>query len=176
MDLHGALVLTHVTAMLGLFSTLTIEGLAVGFLRRANTYEQAREWARLWTLLPVLGAPSILLSLVSGIYLATILGTWSFRWVAVAVPTLVIVAIVGGVAGPRRDRLRAAIGAKGGPLPVTVREEIRHPLYSTSWIVRTTLLSGLVVDMVIKPDGAIGRLMLFAALGVACSAPLWRRR
>src|SRR5262249_40126857 len=64
MDLHRALVLTHVSAMIGLFSALTIEGLALRFLRRAITYEQAREWTAVWTLLPVIGAPSILLSLV----------------------------------------------------------------------------------------------------------------
>src|SRR5262245_3734659 len=75
--------------MIDLFMTLTIEGLAVGFLRRAVTFEQAREWAGLWTLLPAIGAPSILLSLGSGIYLATTLGMWEFRWAEVAVPTLV---------------------------------------------------------------------------------------
>lgn len=176
MDVHRVLVLTHVAATLGLFCTLTVEGLAVLFLRRSTTYEQAREWARLWTLLPAIGAPAILLSLASGIYLATQLGLWEFRWTQVAVPTLVIVAIVGGVVAPRRSRLRSTVGANSGPLPVAIQDEVRHPSLSTSWIVRMALLSGLVVVMVIKPDRAIGMLTFFALLGLACSAPQWRRQ
>jgi len=176
MDLHHVLVLTHVTAMIGLFCTLTIEGLAVFFLRRSTTHEQVREWTRLWTLLPAIGAPATLLSLASGIYLATQLGLWEFRWTQVAVPTLAIVAIAGGVVGPRRNRLRSTIGANRGPLPAITQDEIRHPLFPTSWIVRASLLSGLVFVMVIKPDRAIGTLTLFALLGLAFCAPQWRRK
>jgi hypothetical protein len=175
-DLRSAFVLTHVAAMVGLFGTVTIEGVALRFLRRATTYEQAREWTRLWTLLPAIGAPSILLSLASGIYLATTLGMWDFRWTQIAVPTLVIVATAGGAIGPRRNRLRSAIGANTGPLPVALQDEIRDRLYSISWFVRMALLSGLVVDMVIKPDRAVAMLTLFALLGVACSAPQWTRK
>jgi hypothetical protein len=173
--LHG-IVLVHVAAMIGLFSTLTIEGLAVRFLRRASSYEQAREWVRLWALLPIVGAPSILLSLASGIYLATVLGMWSGRWAAVAVPTLVIVAIVGGITGPRRSRLQVTVNGKSGAVPAAVGDEFHHPLFATSWIVRTALLAGMVVDMVLKPDAAIGLLTLFLVGGVVCSIPLWRRR
>ena len=176
MDLHRALVLTHVTGMIGLFGTLTIEGLAVRFLRRATTYEQAREWTAVWTLLPAIGAPSILLSLASGIYLATLLGVWGFSWAQVSVPTLVMVAVAGGVVGPRRNRVRAAIGSNNGPLPDVLRHQIRHPSLSTSWRVRATLLSALVVDMVIKPDGAIGLLAALALVGIVWSIPQWMNK
>src|SRR5262245_39475467 len=173
MDVHRALVLTHVAAMIGLFSTLTIEGLALRFLRRATTYEQAREWTAAWTLLPAVGAPSILLSLASGIYLATTLGVWGFSWTQVAVPTLVIVAVAGGVVGPRRSRVRAALGNNSGPLPDILRHQIRHPSLSTSWRVRTTLLSAVLVDMVVKPDGAIGLIIVFTLMGLVWSIPQW---
>jgi hypothetical protein len=174
-DLHGALVLTHVAAMIGLFSTLTIEGLAVRFLRRAVTHEQAREWTALWDLLPAVGAPSILLALASGIYLATLLGLWDFRWAQVAVPTLVIVAIAGGVTAPARNRVRAAVGASSGPLPADLRQRIRHPLLPTSWRLRTVLLSGLVVDMMVKPDHAVLLMVTMGLIGAAWSIPLWTR-
>src|SRR5262249_23309167 len=123
MDMHRALLLTHVAAMIGLFSTLTVEGLALRFLRRATTYEQARAWTAAWTLLPAIGAPSILLSLASGISLATTLGLWDFSWAQVAVPTLVIVAVAGGVVAPRRSRVRAALGDNSGPLPDVLRDQ-----------------------------------------------------
>ena len=156
MDLHRVLVLIHVSAMIGLFITLTIEGVALRFLRRAATYEQAREWTAAWTLLPIIGAPSIVLSLASGIYLATLLGVWQFNWARVAVPTLVIVAVAGGVVGPRRNQIRTALGTNSGPLSEVLRHQIRHPSLPTSWRIRATLLAGLVIDMVLKPDEAIG--------------------
>ena len=176
MDLHHALVLMHVAAMIGLFSTLTIEGLALRFLRRATIYEQAREWTAVWTLLPAIGAPSILLSLASGIYLATALGVWGFSWAQVAVPTLVIVAVAGGVIGPRRNRVRAALGSNRGPLPEVLRQQIRHPSLSISWRMRTTLLSALVVDMVIKPQGATEEIVALVLVGLVWSIPQWMIR
>jgi hypothetical protein len=176
MNLHGVLVLTHVLAMVGLFSTLTIEGLAVSFLRRAITYEQAREWARLWVLLPLVGAPSILLSLASGIYLATALDSWRAHWVAVAVPTLVVVAIAGGVTAPSRTRVRAAIGSSDdGPLPADIRRQLRQALHSSSWRVRTALLLALVVDMVVTPDAAITLVVVFTVAGLTWSIPQWMK-
>jgi hypothetical protein len=174
-DLHRALVLTHVAAMIGLFSTLTIEGLAVRFLHRAVTYEQAREWTALWGLLPAIGAPSILVALASGISLATLLGMWDFRWAQVAVPTLMIVAIAGGITAPTRNRVRAAIGGNNGPLPADVRQRIRHPLLPVSWRLRAVLLSGLVVDMLVKPERAVSLMVIMGVIGAAWSIPFWRR-
>jgi hypothetical protein len=174
-NFHSAIVLTHVAAMLGLISALAIEGIALKSLRRAVSYEQAREWTGVWALLPAVGAPSLLLSLASGIYLATMLGVWNFGWAQIAVPTLVIVAIAGGVAGPRRNRVRAAIGSNLGPLPAGLRQQIRDPLLSASWRVRAALMSGLVADMVLKPDGAVAFIAVTALLGVGWSVPQWRR-
>jgi hypothetical protein len=59
------------------------------------------------------------------------------------VPTLVIVAIAGGIVGPRRNRLRATFAAKDGPLPRSVQIEIRDPLLLASWRLRAALLTGV---------------------------------
>src|SRR5262244_786529 len=129
MDLHRIIVFLHVAGMLGLFATLAIEGVSLRALRRAASYEQAREWAGVWTLLVPLGVPSVLVVLASGIYLATTLGLWEFGWVEVAVPTLVLVAVAGGIVGPRRNRLRKAIATNAGALPNGLEAELRHPLF-----------------------------------------------
>jgi len=169
MDLHRLLVLTHVAAMIGLFSALAIEGVSLRFLRRATTYEQAREWTAVWTLLPAIGAPSGLLSLASGIYLATRLGLWDFSWTRVAVPVFVIVAVAGGVVGPRRSRVQESLGANTGPLPDALLHQIRQRSLTTSWRFRASLLAALVVDMIVKPERAIWLMVAFAVAGVVWS-------
>jgi hypothetical protein len=93
-----------------------------------------------------------------------------------AVPTLVIVAIGGGVTAPSRNRVRAAVGTNTGILQTAVEDEIRRPLYSISLITRTALLCGLVADMVIKPDGAIGMMSVFAIVGLVGGTLQSRRK
>src|SRR5262245_66301543 len=98
--------------MAGLFAALAIEGVSLRSLRRATSYEQAREWAGVWSVLVPLGVPSVLVVLASGIYLATTLGLWQFGWVEVAVAPLALVAVAGAVGRARRKRLRKARGTK----------------------------------------------------------------
>src|SRR5262245_59136062 len=103
----------HVVAIIGLFAALAIEWVGLRFLRRATSYEQAREWTRVWHLLIPIGAPAIVGALASGIYLATSLGVWSAGWVAVAIPTMVLVAVIGGTTALTRKRVDVAIGLLG---------------------------------------------------------------
>src|SRR5262249_36010062 len=76
-DTMRLILFAHVAATIGIFATLTIEWVGLKHLSRATSYEQAREWARLWRYLAPLGFPSVLVVLVSGVYMATTLGVWS---------------------------------------------------------------------------------------------------
>src|SRR5262249_16940541 len=127
MDSRHLVLFTHVAAMAGLFGALTLEGAALRFLRRATSYEQAPQWTGTWRLLPILGAPSLAIGAASGIYLATTLGLWTFGWTRIAVPTLVVVAILGGVLGPHRTRVQTAIRSQTGVLPPDLQTQLRRP-------------------------------------------------
>jgi hypothetical protein len=81
MDLHRIILFCHVGAMVVVFITLAVEWVSLGFLRRATTSEQAKNWVALWNLLVPLGLPSFLVVLASGIFLATTLGAWNLDWV-----------------------------------------------------------------------------------------------
>ena len=175
MDLHRIIVFLHVTGVAGLFAALAIEGVSLRSLRRATTYEQAREWAGLWSLLVPLGAPSLLVVLASGVYLATAFGLWQFGWVEVALPTLVAVAVAGGIVGPRRNRLQKSLATKTGSLPNELATELRHPLLVTSWRVRAALLLGLVFVMTTKMDsGSVWLLSGVLMIGIGWSLPVLR--
>jgi hypothetical protein len=175
MDLHRIIVFFHVAAMVGLFAALAIEGVSLWSLRRATSYEQAREWAGLWRLLVPLGIPSVLVVLASGVYLATTLGLWQFGWVEVAVPTLVIVAVAGGIIGPRRIHLQKSIATNAGALPSALKAELRHPLLVASWRFRAALLLGLVFEMTTKLDSGSVWLMAGASvIGIGWGLPILR--
>ena len=110
---------------------------------------------------PAVGEPSILLTLASGIYLATALADTGHR-------------------GHRRGRGRPApkSGARRAwqqRRAVAGRTVSANPPSVAVGVlrVRTTLLAAVVIDMVIKPDGAIGLLAAFALMGIAWSIPLW---
>jgi hypothetical protein len=175
MDLHRIIVFFHVAAMIGLFAALVIEWVSVARLRQSTSYEQAREWAGLWRLLVPVGAPSILTVLASGIYLATTLGTWEVGWVRAAVPTLIVIAIAGAVAAPRRKRIRAAIEARSGPLPHEVLTQLRHPLLIASIRSRATLFTALAFAMTARPALSGAALIGSAVvLGGVVGASAWR--
>jgi len=174
MDLHRLIVFGHVAAMIGLFAALIIEWISLRALRRATSYEQAREWAGLWSLLVPLGLPSLLAVLATGIYLATTLGVWDFGWARAAIPTLVIVAVAGGTVGPRRNRLSAALATSAGPLPRDLRIRLRQPMFVASWRFRAALIAGLLFDMTAKPD--VGSALLISAaavIGIGFGLPAW---
>lgn len=175
MDLHRIIVFFHVAAMVGLFAAMVIEWVSVAGLRRSRSYEQARDWAGLWRLLTPIGAPSILTVLASGIYLATTLGVWKVGWVGAALPTLIVIAIAGGVAGPRRKRIPAAIDARSGPMPHDVLMQLRHPLLIASIRARAALIAALVFAMTARPALSAAALIGWAvALGGVAGASAWR--
>src|SRR5262245_55756622 len=121
-------VFLHVAGMIGIAAVVTIEWISVRSLMRATTYEEARQGMALSPLLPRVAAPSFLLVLASGIYLATNLAAWRLAWVATALPTLAVVAIAGAVIGPRRARIRAATATGIGPLTEDAQVKLRDPM------------------------------------------------
>jgi hypothetical protein len=174
MEVYRIVVFCHVAAMLGLFAALAIEWVSLRSLRQAASFEQAREWTGLWRLLVPLGAPFALVILASGIYLARTLAAWRLGWVAVAIPTLVVVALAGGIIGPRRNRLKAAIATRVGPLPSDLRMQASHPLLLASWRFRAALLTGLVFEMTVKPRSGGALVMVAAAfIGIVWGLLTW---
>jgi hypothetical protein len=178
MDLFRLVLFCHVLAVMGLFVALAVEWVSVRHVRASTSYEQAREWSRLFKLLMPLGMPSTLVVLASGIYLASTMSVWELGWVKLAVPTLVAVAIAGAIVGPRRARLSAAIAKGAGPLPESLVAQLGHPLMMASWRLRFALLAGLLFEMTVEPDlrGAVIVLGGTVLVGLVWSVPLWRTK
>ena len=168
MDFFRTVVFVHVAAAVGLFISLSIEWLILRGLGRATSYEQARDWMHVWPLLGRIGGPSVLTAVASGIYLARSLGMWQVGWVAIAIPTIVAVGILGGTTASSRKRIAVTLGAHDGALPDAVERQLRH----TGWLaaslrIRTVLLGGLLFEMTAKPDAGLLSMGFFAVAGLA---------
>src|SRR5262245_16440217 len=167
MNLYHPALFVHVVAIIGLFAALAIEWVGLRFLRRATSYEQAREWTRVWHLLMPIGAPATLGALASGIFLATSLGVWSAGWVAVGIPTMVLVAVIGGATAPARKRVDMAIGQHSGVLPKDVAHQLKHPRWvGASLRLRTALLFGVLFDMTVKPEAGVVAIVTIGLVGL----------
>jgi hypothetical protein len=166
MNLYRALVFVHVAGVLGMAAALVIEWVSWRLMRRSATYEQGRDALAVWSLTARVGAPALIAVLGSGIYLARTTAAWNRSWVAVAIPTMVIMAIAGGLIGPVRSRVTKLLDAIAGRLPADVTTQLTPRNWIGSLRLRTALLLGLVYEMTVKPSDGVLAIAAFALAGL----------
>jgi hypothetical protein len=153
----------HVVGALGIAAAYATDTIGLAGLRHSVTAEEARTWltTRRWVL--VIGPASVLLVLVSGIYMMA--AQWGFvPWLVVAIASLVAIAVVGGVlTGIPISRVSPAIAQADGLLSQEVRRALRGLALTFSVTIRIAITIGIVFLMVLKP-GWIGSI---AAIGIA---------
>lgn len=143
-------------------------------LRRARRVEQVRTLSDLVGRLGPLFGISVLLILVSGLYMAVT--GWSLQtgWIAVALVSLVLIAPIGtALIEPRRRAIeRLARESADGPLPGTLGRRTRDPVLLTVVLTVTALLLGIVFLMTNRPSltASLVVMALALALGVAAGA------
>jgi hypothetical protein len=170
MNTYSFVVFLHVIAAIGLFAALVIEWMSLRLLQRSASYEQSRESMALWGLVAKVGGPATLIALASGIYLARTISAWNLSWVAVAIPTMVVIAIAGVPSARIRKRLAKLIAVNTGSLPGELRTQLTPRTWTASLRVRTALLLGLVYEMTAKPTEGVLAIVAFAVLGLAWGA------
>ena len=177
MNGYRLIVFAHVLGAVGLFVPLAVEYVADSRLRASSTLEQAREWSRLFGVPRVLTLPSALVAVASGMYLATASGSWSLPWVRPALPTIIAIAALGAIVGPRRKRLVSALAAGAGVVPHELRSSMLDPLFAASWRLKTALLAALLFEMCARPEGPAALLWLgaFVLAGLGWTIPAWGR-
>jgi hypothetical protein len=170
MNTYSSVVFLHVIAAIGLFAALVIEWMSLRLLQRSASYEQGRESMAVWGLVAKVGGPATLVALASGIYLARSISAWNRSWVAVAIPTLVVIAIAGIPSARIRKRVAKLIAVNAGSLPDELRTQLTPRTWTVSLRVRTALLLGLVYEMTAKPTEGVLAIVAFAVLGLAWAA------
>jgi hypothetical protein len=161
--------LAHIVGACGIFAALGADWIAERGLTTAPTRAELRGAAQVMALQARLGIPSVILLLLSGIYMATVTHLWQAPWVLAGVGAMVAIALTGGLlTGRTMARLgRETAALEAGPLPDAL------PKYAgtlnRSLKIRTVLAFGALVLMVLKPD-ALGTLSIVTAIGAIAGA------
>jgi hypothetical protein len=176
MNPYLIVVFAHVVGVLGMFAGFALDWSSLGSLRRARTAEQARAAFDAIGVVPRVGVPALLVTLVAGIYLA-FQWKWEPPWIHIGFASMLLLPVLGGaITGRRLAGLRKALPEQGS-LPAAALERARDPLLVLSLRVRLATVVGIVYVMEVKPPlfEALVAMGVAVVAGLAWSAPAWRR-
>lgn len=156
----------HVSAAIGYFVAMGTWLLSLTALRRVQRVEQVRTLTHLIGRLGPLFGISILLLLVTGLYMAITAWGLLTGWIIVALISLILLAPLGTIfIEPRRRTIeRLAQEAPVGPLPQSLAQRTHDPVLLTAIQTVTILLLGIVFLMTNKPSLVASIIVMVIAL------------
>ena len=107
----------HILGALGLFVAIGLEWASLLYLRRAATFDQAREWLKIFASLRRLYPVSWLAILIPGFYMtATVWG--GVAWINIALAGVVLIAVLGAaLTGRQMAYIGQSVAGEGGCYP-----------------------------------------------------------
>lgn len=151
MTLYSIVLFLHVAAVLVLFATLSFEFLSLSHLRHALDLGDVRRWVDPVPGFPLMAMSSILVILVSGVYLAVRMTVFALAWPKVTIVALLLIAPFGALTGKRMRIIRRS-SAEGTTVPPELLKRLQDPFLRISLSLRTTLFLGIVLLMAAKPE------------------------
>jgi hypothetical protein len=178
MSIYTIVLFLHVSGAIGYFVGMGTWLFVLAALRRAQRVEQVRALTNIAGRLGPFFGISVLLILVTGLYMA--ITAWGFQtgWIPVALVSLILIAPLGtAFIEPRRRAIaRLAQEAPDGPLPQSLEQRIHDPILGTALQTVTILLLGIVFLMTNKPSLIVSLIVMGVALalGLASGAFVFR--
>ncbi|MCI0395063.1 MAG: hypothetical protein L0332_30555 [Chloroflexi bacterium] len=178
MSLYTIMLFFHVSGDIGLFIGIGVQLLGLLALRQARSVDQVRAILRLVTIANPIGVASALLTITTGLYMAST--TWNLRigWIAVAFGSIIVLLppLIGGIIEPRMKRIvemarKAPDGAVSEPLHNSIHDSILMMALQTV----AAIVLGIVFLMTTKPVlvGALIVMAVAVTLGLASALPAW---
>lgn len=173
---HLILLFLHVTAAMGIVAGLGIEGLALVHLRAARDGENVREALTSSRYVQRIAGSSLLVAIITGLYLATVYWHWAGAWMGVAMLTIIAMALVGGLmTGRATARVMRSPTDVLGPAAIAGLQS----RLGMSYTIRLGFFLGIVFLMTTKPESgliAVGAVAVAGAVGFLAGLPARRRR
>jgi hypothetical protein len=160
----------HITAVLVLFAALSVEGLSLFHLRRISTLAAVHQWIELIPGLPLITMASLLIVLISGIYLTMRMSAPELAWPKIALGAVLLMAPFGALSGRRMRSIRRACNSEKTNIRDLIKQ-LQDPLLKLSVSIRGTVLVGIVLLMVAKPDWRESVGIVGASIAVGLVAP-----
>src|SRR6267142_1466540 len=133
MTLYSLVLFGHVTAVLALFACLSLETLSLFHLRRASTLPEVQLWIEPVPGLSAVALGSLLVILLSGVYLTIQMSGFGLAWLKVTIAAFLLMAPLGAATGRR------------------MRHLLLHPFLKISLGIRTAVFLGILLLMTAKP-------------------------
>jgi hypothetical protein len=174
MSIYTIVLFFHVSGAIGYFIGTGTWLFGLSALRRAQRVEQVRALTNLVGRSGPLFGISVLLILVTGLYMA--LTAWGLRtgWIDVALISLILIAPLGtALIEPRRRAIdRLAREAPDGPLSQALEERTHDPVLLTALQTLAALLLGIVFLMTTKPALTDSLIVMAVALVLGLASGL----
>lgn len=163
MKIYSLILFLHVVGAFGILVSFGLEWLGLDNLQRSCTAEESRASLKGFGVLPLIGGPSFLLALLSGIYLWET--SWrGTAWTVIALISLAVIAAIGAVlTRPRMTSLEKALSGQGSREPF-VRQFASMQVLWASLQVRTLMALGITFLMTVKPDLAASAIAMVIAI------------
>lgn len=175
MSIYTAVLFLHLSSALLLFIAFAVEWAAVNYLRAAKTAEQAQTWLEFGRYAPLFNGPALAVLVLTGGYLASVLGAFKFAWIPSSLLGIAIVMLLGIVINmPKMRAIRLAI-PKGGE---ALAKALHNSLLPVSVRLRTFLALSIVFMMAtkVKFEHCVLALLAGIALGLLFSIPVLRSK
>jgi len=177
MTLYALILFSHVAGALFLFAGLTLEWMAVTYLRANLDRAQRDTWIRVATIAARFYGPALGVLLFSGGYLASKIGGKQ-GWIFVSLIVLLVIGLIGAVlTAPRLRAIGKTMKENTETISLTLKNRVQDPILLASVRLRVALVFGVVLLMVSKVDMRMSLLTIACAtaLGMVVALPAWRR-
>jgi hypothetical protein len=177
MSLYTLALFLHVMGALGMFTGFGTWFLGLIALRRAERVEQVRTITTLLALAHLVGAYSVVLVIIPGVYMALTMWSLQTSWIAVSIAGVLVAAPIGSrLIDDRVKALRAvARETPDGALPAELAARTHDPVLGTAMHTNSLLVVGIIFLMTMKPPllASIITMVGALALGLLSSLPFW---
>jgi len=163
MNTYSIALFLHIVGALVLFAMLVLEWIGLRQIRSTVLSEQARAWLGVLRGAGKAGFPSMLMTVITGVYMMVVWGRTP--WLVTTVEALVLMIVLARAAAPRVKALGQSLGV------------VNDPILWISIQTRVAIVLGIVFLKIAKPNfvGSLLTIGVAIVLGIASAIPVIRR-
>ena len=177
MNDYSIVLFFHIVGALGFFVALGLEWTGLRQVRSAVLPEQVRAWMGILKSTNKVGFPSMLTTVITGIYMVLIVWGW-VPWILVVLGALVLtIALSLMLTKPRMVAIGQALAIERRSNEQTLHNLVNHPILWISIQTRVAIALGIVFLKIAKPDlgGSLLTIGVAIVLGIASALYIPRR-
>lgn len=177
MSTYTLALFVHVIGMCGMFAGFGTWFLGLMALRKAERVEQVRTVTSVLAVAHSVGAYSVALVIVPGVYMA--LTRWSLldSWIAVSIVGVPVAALIGSRLIEQKVKALGAVAREtpDGALPTELAARTHDPALGTAMHTNALLVVGIIFLMTVKPPllASVITMVGALALGLLSGLPFW---